>query len=165
MNAKPTKDSAVKMAITFAPSDAYQYFKHSNRVHMFVQTFQWMLLHHMPAHLEYKLYLEVSTPKQMQNNQGRLHYHGTITMTQMDYYKWMITDSKPFLEMGRIELDPNVGEKWEEYIVKQRYPMEDLCKESKVIYELTEKMERPKKCPQTLLGRLVIEQLGLPGKK
>lgn len=154
-------------AITIAPDDASQYFGSKDRLKRFVYTIQWLLITHVPAGITYKLNLEVSKPDQMQNHQGRLHYHGIMEMTEDQYYDYYIDWARLLLPIGRIELKPLNDQvmkdkrTWAEYCEKDREPMERQCAKVNVPYLLTDETARPKWGVEKVMGKPHAQRLDL----
>lgn len=108
-----TVELNVDYAITFAPSDEYQYFGTPEReesLHGYMKTF---VLRIVPALL--KLQMEIS-------RSGRLHYHGTIKFFTIAQVKtFFVSIINKLLKKFQIEIDTIKDPKiWQTYMYKSK---------------------------------------------
>jgi len=142
--------------LTIAPDDGIQYInRKTDRLKYFVSAMYWLTDYLIPQGIDYELHLEISQPIDIQQGRcGRLHYHGYITLSEDQLYDYYIDWSRDFSQIGRIRLTAiKDEEKYSEYIIKQRAPMEKQCLKQKVPYKLYNNMDRVKLGPNTVIPK------------
>lgn len=111
-------------AITIAPDDNKQFFGKINRYNLFLNYINELFIHYKPIGIHYKLYIELSEPKNAGHNSNgpRLHCHGVLKFfSNKSITKFLLTEYYKLTRTNIIDFDTvDNTDKWKLYCEKQQ---------------------------------------------
>lgn len=126
----PTKKNPYRgnniYALSICPADQYQYFCSPNRMKLFRDKMNSLLMDCFNYHkIDYIQYIELSTPlgKSSPNYSGpRLHLHGIIVIKKLTQLKdWLLNGYPKLVKNCMIEIDTiNDIQTWIDYVLKDQ---------------------------------------------
>lgn len=114
-------------AITINPTDKYQYYGKHDRLEKFKTFINEQLVHYPQYGIHYKLWIELSEPKNKTVNGPRLHLHGIITFHSKKSVKhFLLNEIYKITRYAVYDIDTIENmETWITYCTKQQHIIDE----------------------------------------